>query len=123
MPEDQVSLRAQFPAQWNQSQARGDNRAVPRPHHATDVAAVVAMVPMRNSMKRTAENKLGNGVPLGNSFGVNAGGSTHELMRMFAQLLGGRSLRTPGDGDSGIALEMLPPRQHELVNGIISYGD
>ena len=115
LPRDQRSFHEQYPLQWAQSQARGDNRAVPCPHHATDVAAVVSMVPMRNSMKRTAENNLGSGAPLGNTFGANAGGPTHELMRMFAQLLGGGGFRGPGDGDGGIALEMLPPRQQLLA--------
>ena len=115
LPADQVSLRAQFPGQWNQSQARGENTAVPCPHHATDVAAVVSMVPMRNSMKRTAENNISSGAPLGNSLGANAGGPVHDVVRMLAQLLGGSRSRGPGDGEGGIALEYLQPRQQLQV--------
>ena len=115
LPVDQVSFRAQFPGQWNQSQARGDNQAVPCPHHRADVQAVVQTVPMRNSLKRTAEHNLASGAPLDNSIVATSGSPTHELMRMFAQLLGGRNLRGPGDGDGGIALEFPPQRQQLQV--------
>ena len=81
---------------------------------------------MRNSMKRTAEQNLGSeaplgsrylgsGAPLGNSLVANPGGPTQELMRMFAQLLGGRGFRGPGDGGGGIALDFPPPRQQLQV--------
>ena len=111
----QVSFRAEFPRQWEQSQARGDNEAVPCPHHRADVQAVVGMVPMRNSLKRTAEHNLGSGAPLDNSIVATSGGPTHELMRMFAQLLGGRGFRGPGDDGGGIALDFPPPRQQLQV--------
>ena len=67
-----------------------------------------------SSMKRTAEYNIAvrSGAPLNNSVGENPGGSGLELMRMFAQLLGGGGFRGPGDRDGGIALEMLTPRNH-----------
>jgi hypothetical protein len=40
LPRDQLSFQAEFPRQWTQSQARGDNQAVPCPHSAVDVQAV-----------------------------------------------------------------------------------
>ena len=33
LPDDQVTFRAQYPTQWNRSNARGDNQVVPRPHY------------------------------------------------------------------------------------------
>ena len=126
LPRDQRSFHEQYPLQWAQSQARGDNRAVPCPHHAGDVQAVLVTVPMRNSMKRLAERNLGSGAPLGNSYpgsGAPLGnslvenplGQAHDFMRMFAQILGGRGFRGPGDGGGDIALEFTPPRQQLQV--------
>ena len=132
LPSNQFSFQELFPAQWTQSQARGNNEAVTCPHSATDVQSMLRFVPMRASMKRMLESHgsvatrgssylgsgdpLGNmypgsGAPLGNSLEANPCGQPQEFMRMFAELLGGRGFRGPGDGGGDIALEFPPPRR------------
>jgi len=126
LPATTTLFQEQYPIQWTQSQARGDNAAVPCPHSASDVQSVLAVVPMRNSMRRFVEHNRGSGAPLGTSYpgsGAPLGnspvadpcGQPIELLRMFAQLLGERSFRGPGDGDGDIALEFPPPRQRLQV--------
>ena len=126
LPATSILFQEQYPMQWTQSQARGANDAVPCPHSASDVQAVLGEVPMRNSMRRLVEHNRGSGAPLGTSYpgsGAPLGnspvadpcGQPIELLRMFAQLLGGRGFRGPGDGDGDIPLEFPPPRQQLQV--------
>ena len=126
LPATSILFQEQYPMQWTQSQARGANDAVPCPHSARDVQVVLAEVPMRNSMRRLVEQNRGSGAPLGTSYpgsGAPLGnspvadpcGQPIELLRMFAQLLGGRGFRGPGDGDGDIPLEFPPPRQQLQV--------
>ena len=115
LPVSQVLFRDEFPRQWDQSRARGDNEAVPCPHPRADVQAVVRTISMRSSMKRIAEHNLASGAPLDNGIATTSSSPPLELMRLFGQLLTERNLRGHGDGDGGIALELLPQRQQIQV--------